>query len=136
MSAGEGWAGACLCGAVRYRFTLTASRPTICHCESCRRSAGAPIVTWVTVPVNALHMDGESLRVYPSSDRVERGFCCRCGTTLTYRHLDYPDTVDITTATLDDPEALPPDDQIWTVDRLSYMKHAEALPAYERTRKG
>lgn len=125
-----------MCGAIRYRFSRTASEPAICHCESCRRSAGAPVVTWVTVPAEALLLEGGEPRVYRSSSRVERGFCPTCGTTLTYRHTDYADYVDIATATLDDPESLPPTDQIWTVDRLSYMKELDGLPVHAQTRRG
>jgi hypothetical protein len=85
-------------------------------------------VTWVTVPAEALLLEGGEPR--------ERGFCPICGTTLTYRHTDYANYVDIATATLDDPESLPPTDQIWTVDRLSYMKELDGLPVHARTRRG
>ena len=136
MSIPESWTGGCMCGAIRYRFSQTASEPAMCHCESCRRSAGAPVVTWVTVPTAALLMEDGEPRVYRSSDKVERGFCPACGTTLTYRHLDYADYVDIATATLDDAQALPPTDQIWTVDRLPYMEDVDGLVAHARTRRG
>lgn len=136
MSETGGWAGGCMCGAIRYRVSETASAPTICHCESCRRSAGAPIVAWVTASADAVEFEGETPRIYRSSGRVERGFCPACGTTLTYRHLDYAEFLDIATATLDDPESLPPTDQIWTADRLSYMKETGALPCHSRTRRG
>ncbi len=136
MTGNGGWAGGCMCGAIRYRIAKTASAPTICHCESCRRSAGAPIVAWVTAPADAVEFEGGPRRIYRSAGKVERGFCPTCGTTLTYRHLDHADFLDIATATLDDPESLPPEDQIWTADRLSYMKEPGVLPSHERTRKG
>jgi hypothetical protein len=136
MSTGKEWRGGCMCGEVRYRFSRTASEPAMCHCESCRRSAGAPVVTWVTVPADTLLLEQGEPGVYRSSDRVERGFCPTCGTTLTYRHLDHADYVDIATATLDDAESLPPTDQIWTVDRLAYMENVDRIPAHLRTRRG
>ena len=34
--------GGCLCGAIRYRVTAEPQGRTLCHCESCRRAAGAP----------------------------------------------------------------------------------------------
>lgn len=136
MSVDGDWKGGCQCGAVRYRFTKTASEPTICHCESCRRSAGAPMVAWITVRVDDVTFDGDDPRIYRSSESVERGFCGTCGTTLTYRHLDHAGYLDIATATLDDAQSLPPRDHIWTVDRLSWMEDADRLPVYERSRKG
>jgi len=40
--------GGCFCGAVRYE----AGSPyhlTNCHCTTCRRTSGAPFVTWFSV---------------------------------------------------------------------------------------
>ena len=49
MSPGEETrAGGCACGAVRYTASGEHSPVTLCHCESCRRHAGAPAVAWVT----------------------------------------------------------------------------------------
>ena len=42
-------------------------------------------------------------REYPSSPGVRRSFCGRCGTPLTYWHVERPAEVDVTIASLDAP---------------------------------
>ncbi|RAP56985.1 hypothetical protein [Oleiagrimonas sp. MCCC 1A03011] len=39
--------GHCLCGAVAYVARSEPVNPHYCHCDACRRSAGAPVVAWV-----------------------------------------------------------------------------------------
>jgi hypothetical protein len=71
---------------------------------------------------------------FRSSEHVLRGFCATCGSTLTYQHDSYPGEIDIATASLDDPEAAPPQDHTFAAERLSWMRVNDGLPAYPRTR--
>ena len=41
--------GGCFCGAVRYEAGGTPFDETNCHCSICRRTTGAPFVTWFSV---------------------------------------------------------------------------------------
>ena len=47
--------GGCFCGRVRYEVTGKPFNETSCHCSMCRRSAGAPFVTWFSVRPSELH---------------------------------------------------------------------------------
>jgi hypothetical protein len=42
--------GGCFCGFVRSETTGTPCEESICHCSICRRTAGAPLVAWFSVP--------------------------------------------------------------------------------------
>jgi hypothetical protein len=44
--------GGCLWGAVRYRITGAPVEALYCHCAMWRRGHGAPVVAWLTVPLN------------------------------------------------------------------------------------
>jgi hypothetical protein len=137
VSAGsaEVYEGGCLCGAVRYRALGPAGSPTLCHCRSCRRASGAPAVAWVTFPSPGFaFVRGEPAR-YRSSPPVVRSFCGACGTPLTYEHADEPDGVDVTTASLDAPEAAPPADHTWTRERIAWLRLGDGLPEYPRRRR-
>jgi hypothetical protein len=70
------------------------------------------------------------LASFESSPGVERGFCARCGTSLTYRRANRPGLFDITAASLDDPESFPPAKEIWTEERLSWVAANPALPQF------
>ncbi|MGO9061204.1 MAG: GFA family protein [Candidatus Binataceae bacterium] len=126
--------GGCLCGAVRYHASGPPSGITICHCATCRRASGAPLVAWSGFPAAGFSFTRGVPARYPSSSGVERSFCSRCGTQLTYRRDDAPDTLDLTLGSLDDPEALVPQDHTWTTSRLSWIALNDRLPAYPGNR--
>jgi len=129
-----GFAGGCLCGAVRYRATGAARFATLCHCASCRRAGGAPAVAWVTFAAEAFAFtQGEPAR-FRSSAPVMREFCGRCGTPLTYRHEAFAAAVDVTTASLDEPERCPPRDHTWASERISWWRPEPRWPEFPRSR--
>jgi len=125
--------GGCLCGAVRYRASGELLSSSVCHCRSCRLASGAPSVAWFVVRNSQFAVLCGQLSSFRSSPPVVRGFCGRCGTPLTYRHDDSPDTVEITTATLDDPELVPPTHEIWLSHRISW---AASNPDVEHCPRG
>jgi hypothetical protein len=53
---------------------------------------------------------------------------------LTYQHADDPDSIDVTACSLDTPEALTPEDHVWTDRRISWLRLADDLPRYRRHR--
>ncbi|MBE9604007.1 GFA family protein [Acetobacteraceae bacterium H6797] len=127
--------GGCFCGHVRYEAHGEPFHPTVCHCADCRRIVGAPMVAWFSVARGDYRLiSGEPAR-FASSPGVERSFCPRCGTSLTYCAENYPGEIDIALATLDDPEALPPADNTQTGGRLSWAFEIHTLP-YRATQPG
>ncbi len=120
--------GGCQCGAVRYRLGGAMQGAGICHCESCRRSTGAQSVAWITVPAEGFTLLRGEPVAYASSPGVIRRFCGRCGTALTYQ--SEPESVDVTIASLDDPEAVVPVKEIWLSHRLSWEAVDPSRPGY------
>ncbi|HXB19404.1 MAG TPA: GFA family protein [Steroidobacteraceae bacterium] len=125
---GTVYVGGCLCGAVRYEITGAVSNPCFCHCASCRRATGAPTVPWGTFARDAMRLTRGRLTEYRSSPQVWRGFCARCGTSLTYRHEARAAEIDVTLATLDDPTRLAPLMHVWVKDRLPWVSIGDSLP--------
>jgi hypothetical protein len=125
--------GQCLCGAIRYQLTGEPRHVAVCHCRDCRRSAGAPMVSWAMFPESALALLQGQPKTINSSGSAMRSFCPDCGTGLFYRNaVILPGIVDVQSATLDDPDALPPGVQIQVAERLHWMQQAHELPAFER----
>ncbi len=125
--------GGCHCGAVRYEVSGEPQHVALCHCSDCRKSSGAPMVAWAAFGEEQFKLvDGEPV-TFNSSGSAMRSFCPKCGSGLYYRNAEFlPGIVDIQSATLDDPEALPPDAHIQTAERLGWMETAHSLPAFER----
>lgn len=128
--------GGCLCGAVRYRVSGAPQATSLCHCESCRRATRGPSLAWAIFAEDKVEISHGELAVYASTPGVERGFCARCGTSLTYARANRPGLFDVTTASLDDPEAFPPAKEIWREERLSWEAANPALPHFARFSAG
>ena len=123
--------GGCLCGAVRYRIQGEPLISSTCQCRSCRRASGAAIVPWITVNSEHFALTTGQPVEFNSSPPVTRTFCGRCGTPLTYRNTSYVGKIDVTTCSLDDPEAFPPVGHVWTSHKLTWVKVADGLPCLE-----
>jgi hypothetical protein len=128
--------GGCLCRAVRYEATGEASARTLCHCRSCRLAAGAPSLAWAVFPASAFRFTAGTPTLFVSSPGVTRSFCNVCGTSLTWQHASRPDSIDVTSATLDDPDAFPPTKEIWVEHRIGWETLNPALEHYARSSVG
>jgi hypothetical protein len=125
--------GGCQCGAVRYAVDGEPQHVALCHCEGCRKSAGAPAVAWAAFAEDEFSLKQGELTTYNSSGSAMRSFCPVCGTGICYRNADMlPGIVDIQAATLDNPDALPVQAQIQTAERIGWMATAHELPQFER----
>lgn len=120
--------GGCLCGRIRYRVLGVPLSCSVCHCRSCRRASGAPSVAWFVVDERQFVLECGQLAEFRSSAPVVRGFCPGCGTPMMYRHADAPARVELTTATLDRPECLPPTHDIWFDEKIPWAASDPALP--------
>ena len=125
--------GGCLCGAVRYEATGEAYNITHCHCLDCRRSSGAPFVTWASFRRSSFRFTAGKPREVRWAGRL-RAFCGECGTPLTFLTDTDALEVDVTVCSFDDPMAVTPNDHTWVEDRLPWIHLADGLPAYAQKR--
>ena len=95
--------GGCLCGAVRYEGIGGSYNVTHCHCEDCRKSAGAAFATWASFRRGNFQFTKGKPREIMWAGRV-RSFCATCGSALTFMSQPDADEIDVTVATLDQPE--------------------------------
>src|ERR1700745_334510 len=95
--------GGCLCGAVRYEGIGEPYHVTHCHCEDCRKSAGAPFVTWASFRRGNFQFTKGKPRAISWAGRV-RSFCGKCGSALIFMSEPDSDEIDVTVATFDQPK--------------------------------
>lgn len=125
--------GGCHCGAIRYEIEGDPVAHALCHCGDCRKHAGAPVVGWLLLPEAAMRVTKGAPTEYASSENGRRYFCGACGTGVFYRNaVTLAGIVDVQSATLDDPDAAPAPAHIQTAERISWMRGADALPAFDR----
>ena len=122
--------GGCFCGAIRYRISGAVLDVAHCHCGICRRTSGAPFVTWATVPSGSFAITSGAPAELRSTPRARRGFCGACGTALTFQRTDESAWIDVTVGSLDAPEGLVPARHIWTANQLAWLHIDDDLPRH------
>ncbi|WP_339525045.1 GFA family protein [Pseudomonas sp. EA_35y_Pfl2_R111] len=120
--------GGCQCRALRYQFEAPLQDIAHCHCSICRRSSGGIVTTWISVPLASFRWLAGTPREYASSASCTRSFCPTCGAQLTLFTTLSPHSLDITIATLDQPELAPADRHIWVQSRLPWLHLDPQLP--------
>lgn len=128
--------GGCFCGSVRYSLSAEPVGSMVCHCQTCRRVSGAPVVAWLTVEETHFSFIKGSPATFSSSDPVRRTFCTACGTPLTYQSASSPGEIDVTTATLDEPARYPPTHHSWLSHSVAWVAFGDGLPSYPKSRSG
>ena len=117
--------GGCQCGAVRFRIHGPLGRPSICHCRMCQKQFGSFFGALVTVPKDGVEWTHEEPSYFQSSVNIDRGFCARCGTPLTFTA---PDGVGLAIGAFDNPADIVPLIQ-WGIEaKLPYVDTIPQLP--------
>jgi len=113
--------GGCLCGGVRYRLRAKPTRLSDCHCIDCRRASAAPFVTWGEMRREDIEILSGEIRKVPHAGRL-RSFAACCGTPLFFQDDEASVSIDVTIASLDEPQSYSPEVAIWTEDRLPWVE--------------
>ncbi len=121
--------GRCLCGQVTWHSNGPILWAGICHCESCRRANSAPMVPFFGVPRDQTTMSGP-IRLYHSSDGVERGFCTHCGTPIFYKNRIWPQEMHLMAATLQDLSLFEPQAHYHWAERIGWATINDGLVKY------
>ena len=121
--------GGCLCGKVRYAVHHRPRSLLDCHCLDCRRSAGAPYVSWGTVDRKHFELQLGKLRRVTFAGRL-RSFAGCCGTPILFQSSARSPEVDFTLASLDDPRPFAPQKATWCEDHVPWVPLDPKRPAF------
>lgn len=135
VTGGAGLTGGCLCGAVRYRLASAPFDAGWCHCRMCQLNSGSPAMAFAKVPSPdfVIERGAGKIRRYKSSEIAERWFCGECGTPILVRDFGGA-THDFSLATLDHPEAVPPEAHFHYASHIRWAEVCDALPRYAGSR--
>lgn len=113
--------GGCFCGSIRYEFSSGDYTVANCHCSMCRKTSGAPFVSWIVVPGTAFKYTEGTPTKLQSSEAGSRFFCGKCGTPVVCISSNHPDIVDVTLGSLDQPEDFTPTMEIFEDSKLPWV---------------
>ena len=119
--------GACLCGAVT---VIAAGPPTgvaACHCASCRRHTGAPVAVFADYNRDQISFPAARATLYESTPGIRRGFCARCGSTISYQGDNRPNMIHLHVGIFDYPERFHPQAAENILEKLPWI-HIETRP--------
>jgi hypothetical protein len=128
--------GRCLCGEVRFEAYGEPLWVAHCHCQSCRRSTGAPVTTFVGYRRDQVSVLGGERRIYESSPGVTRRFCGRCGTPLSYEADRFAGEIHLYVCTLDAPDRFKPGFHVHFGEKVAWLDLHDDLPRYARSGRG
>jgi hypothetical protein len=119
--------GSCLCGAVSFQVTGEIPPPSACHCSKCRKHSGH-FEASTDVPRSAVTIHGsDKITWYHSSERVRRGFCSICGSSLFWDPI-HKDWTAIAMGAFDKPTNLNLVRHIFVADKGDYYDIGDGLP--------
>ena len=114
--------GGCLCGAVRFEATSPPKGVFWCHCQSCRRHSGAPVSVFVGFEHGTYVTTKGEITKFSSSAGTTRGFCSRCGSTLTCEVKALPTETHFHVGAFDAPERFQPDKHFFRNEQLPWLR--------------
>lgn len=118
--------GSCLCGAVRFTVAGELPAPSACHCSKCRKHTGH-YEAGTDVPRSAVTITGEDkISWYFSSEKVRRGFCSVCGSSLFFDPV-HRDWIGIMMGAFDTPTHTRIGQHIFVADKGDYYDIADGV---------
>ena len=119
--------GSCLCGAVTFEVQGPLPDPVACHCRMCRKISGH-VEAATDVPKTALTLTSErGLAWFKSSEKVRRGFCNVCGSTLFFDAV-FHDWIGVSMGAFDGPTGTTLARHIFVADKGDYYQITDGLP--------
>ncbi len=123
-------AGACLCGAVRFRISGAFESFFLCHCSRCRKDTGsAHAANLFSSTAKITWLSGtDSIATYRvPRTRHEKSFCKTCGSALPRVQADSALLV-VPAGSLDDDIGIRPTAHICVASRAPWDAHLEDVP--------
>lgn len=123
------WTGGCLCGAIRFRINKDPECAAHCHCSICRKQTGTAFTTGVGFEADAFEWTKGKPTYFRDSVGVDRGFCARCGSSMTWEPAGRGITVFV--GCLDRAEDVRPTSHTYISTMMPWLKFDDGLPQYD-----
>lgn len=125
--------GGCLCGAIRYTLTGPSLFECKCCCRDCQKATGTGHTTIVGIHQSQLTLEGVPATYTStggSGESVTRHFCGDCGGRIFTSGSLPGEMIMVQAGSLDDPDAVEPQNIIYTKQAVRWDHFDPALPSY------
>ena len=119
--------GSCHCRAVHFEVSGALSSVTACHCSQCRKQSGHFWASTDVVRADLTIHGAENITWFQSSEKVRRGFCSQCGSSLFWDPTKR-DTIAIAMGAFDPPTGARLGLHIFVADKGDYYDIGDGLP--------
>jgi hypothetical protein len=133
VSGGPQHRGHCRCGSV---VTVAHGEPQIsvyCHCDDCRRSAGAPVIASVGFERLAVSWQADATLKRYRKGTATRLFCSHCGSPVAQEHDSADHMIFFNTGFMDNPNNYPPTYHTFAGQKLDWLELTDDLRKVEKT---
>ncbi len=123
------WTGGCLCGDIRFKVNKDPVWAGHCHCTLCRRQTATAFTTGVDFVAEAFEWTNGKPVYFRDSMGVDRSFCPRCGSSMTWELPGRDVTVFV--GSLDRADDIQPTCHIFTSTMLPWVKLDDDIPLFQ-----
>jgi hypothetical protein len=129
--------GGCDCGAVRYRMRTEPLFVNCCHCRWCQRETGSAFVINAIIESDRLELLNQKPEIVNTPSASGKGQkiarCTRCRIAVWSHYAGAGDALSfVRVGTLDNPDLLPPNAQIFTDTRQPWIVLSPDIPVFEQ----
>lgn len=126
--------GSCLCGAVKFNISGQLGKADACHCIQCRKWTGHFLPS-VEIKRDLLNLaSSDAVKWYHSSEKVRRGFCGICGSSLFFDPIDQNkhDWIAVALGAFDETTQVKLGLHIFVAEKGDYYELNDGLPQNQR----
>ena len=121
--------GSCLCGAIRFEVNCEIPQPDVCHCIKCRKHSGHCFAS-TDIPKSLINIRGDSdISWYFSSEKIRRGFCRICGSSLFWEPI-HRDWIAVAMGAFDGPTNTSLKMNIFVPEKGDYYEITDGVPQH------
>lgn len=125
----------CACGAVTFEFDQDPPFIAECHCLDCKKASGGESAVFFAVPEADFKLTSGKTKgfgyIAESGKKLQRNFCPDCGARLYTSNLEsFPATIFVQIGSLDRPELIKPQLEMFTKRRLKWVPPMD-MPQFE-----
>ncbi len=129
------YTGSCGCGQLTYQLSSPPMFVHCCHCRECQKQTGSAYVLNAIIETKRVTWSGEATNhtlATPSGKGQKITRCAECGTAVFSEYLVRLGKLRyVRVGTLDNPDLCPPDAQIFTSSKQSWVPLKSDIPSFE-----